>query len=258
MTDLRSGPNDGGLDIDEARLNALIEDETGGGRPRGRRGRSGGGRRRRAGGSGRRRLRWFLMLVILGLVWLIGLFAFVWLAVPKDVADDGRATDVIVVLTGGSGRLEKGFELLAAGRSEAMFISGVYRGVEVVELMQLSAQTPQEVECCVTLGYNAADTHENALETRDWAVAEGHRSLRLVTANYHMPRSLYEFRRAMPDAEIIPHPVTPQGFLVENWWSDGGALRIAAMEYTKFLIAHVAGAADDAWRFVEAKVREAM
>ena len=253
MTDLRSGSD--GLDIDEARLNALIADETGG-QPRGRRGRRGG--RRRSGGGGRRRLRWFLLLVILGLVWLIGLFAFVWLAVPKDVADNRSATDVIVVLTGGSGRLEKGFELLAAGRSQALFISGVYQGVEVVELMQLFAQTPQDVECCVTLGYSAADTHENALETRDWALGEGHNSLRLVTANYHMPRSLYEFRRAMPDAEIIPHPVTPQGFLVENWWSDSGALRIAAEEYSKFLLAHAAGAVTDGWRFVVTKIHEAM
>ena len=248
MTDLRPGPDDQPFSFDEDRLNALIEDESAAEEPPKR------ARIRRKSG---RRTRWLLALLILGLIWLGGLMAFMWLAVPKGVADDGARTDMIVVLTGGNGRLEKGFELLAAGRSQALFISGVYEGVEVVELMKLSAQTPENVECCVTLGYNASDTAENALETRDWALKEGHSSLRLVTANYHMPRSLFEFRRAMPDATILPHPVTPEGFLLEDWWTNRGALRIAATEYTKYLYAHLRGWIRDAYGFVAGKITQA-
>ena len=50
----------------------------------------------------------------------------------------------------------------------------------------------------------------NAEETAAW-MAEGDRtSLRLVTAAYHMPRSLALFRRLMPDTKILPHPVFPE------------------------------------------------
>ena len=37
----------------------------------------------------------------------------------------------------------------------------------------------------------------------------GYHSLRLVTGGYHMPRSLLEFSEALPEAEVVPHPVFP-------------------------------------------------
>ncbi len=50
-------------------------------------------------------------------------------------------------------------------------------------------------------------------------------SLRLVTANYHMPRSLLEFARAMPDIEIVPHPVFPEISRGPHWWAAAGEFR---------------------------------
>ena len=196
VSDLRPGPDDSTVDLDEARLNRIFEQEA-----KTRRddpSRPGGGRRTR-----RKRGKWrLLFILILALLWIGGLAAFVYLAVPKALVDDGQRTDAIVVLTGGSGRREEGFNLLAARRADKLFISGVYRGVDVSELLQLSAQTPNDVACCVALGYAATNTAENAIETRAWADQERYRSIRLVTANYHMPRSAYEFRRAMPELQI--------------------------------------------------------
>ena len=48
------------------------------------------------------------------------------------------------------------------------------------------------------------------VETAQWMASEGFHSLRLVTASYHMPRSLLEFSRAMPDIGIMPNPVFPE------------------------------------------------
>ena len=42
----------------------------------------------------------------------------------------------------------------------------------------------------------------------------------LVTADYHMPRSLILFRRAMPDVTVTPHAVdteAPLGFLIREY-----------------------------------------
>lgn len=172
--------------------------------------------------------------------WAVGLFLFV-AALPRAMPDDGRQTDAIVVLTGGSGRLTVGFELLRAGRARKLFISGVYRGVEVRELLERAGKGG-ELECCIALGYEADDTEGNAVETAHWMHDQGFHSLRLVTANYHMPRSLVEFRRALPDVEIVPHPVAPAAVRLERWWEWPGTAELVVGEYSKFLLAHLRAA----------------
>ena len=91
----------------------------------------------------------------------------------------------------------------------------------------------------MVLGHTADDTRGNATETARWIKKEGFRSLRLVTANYHMPRSLLEFNRLMTGIRIIPHPVFPKGFKAERWWVRWGSLRLVVSEYAKYLIALV-------------------
>jgi uncharacterized SAM-binding protein YcdF (DUF218 family) len=83
----------------------------------------------------------------------------------------------------------------------------------------------------------ADDTRGNAVETAAWIREQGFGSLRLVTANYHMPRSLLEFRHAMPDIEIVPHPVFPENFKQDEWWLWPGSASLLASEYSKYLVA---------------------
>ena len=175
----------------------------------------------------------------LAVAWLVGLF---WYAadVPRSSptgADAERATDAIVVLTGGSNRLRTGLELLAAGRAKKLFVSGVYDGVEVQELLKLSRHSPTEMECCITWGYSADSTIGNAYETSDWMRDQGFRSLRLVTANYHMRRSLLELSMAMPDVDLVPHPVVAPTVHLDDWWMWPGTANLLINEYNKLLVA---------------------
>jgi uncharacterized SAM-binding protein YcdF (DUF218 family) len=176
---------------------------------------------------------------------------FMWFVqdIPRTVEDADGATDAIVVLTGGAGRLAAGLELLAQGRAAKLYISGVYRGVDVAEILRVFRQAPAEMECCVELGYSATDTRGNARETGQWMAAAGFTSLRLVTASYHMPRSMAEFRGAMPDVRLVAHPVFPAQVHIDSWWRWPGTAALLAGEYSKFLIAAVipvwsGGAAD--------------
>jgi len=66
---------------------------------------------------------------------------------------------------------------------------------------------------------------------------QGFRSLRLVTAWYHMPRSLLELDRAMPEIEIIAHPVFPDETSQEYWWASRSTVVLLASEYGKYLAA---------------------
>lgn len=178
----------------------------------------------------------FALGVLTLLAWASGLFLFA-ASLPRQAPDDGIVTDGIVVLTGGSERLSVGFDLLRAGKGRKLFISGVYRGVEVRELLALSSKSGNDLECCVRLGYDADDTEGNAVETARWAAEEGFTSLRLVTANYHMPRSLVEFRRALPGVTVVPHPVTPQKVRLDGWWNWPGTAELIVGEYNKYLLA---------------------
>jgi len=168
--------------------------------------------------------------------WIWGLFFFVD-QIPDSVEDKTTHTDAIVVLTGGSLRLEKGFQLLSARMAEKLLVSGVDKSVNLKEVLKAAGLAPAELECCVTLGYMAEDTGSNALESAFWIRSNGVHSIRLVTSSYHMPRSLLEFRATSPGLTIIPNPVFPEHVMVKEWWSRPGTANLVIAEYTKYLLA---------------------
>lgn len=82
-------------------------------------------------------------------------------------------TDAIVVLTGGRQRLSTGLKLQAQGLAKQVFISGVNPDVEPEELAGFGPVGKAQIDCCVILGYAAANTLGNAAETAAWAKATG-------------------------------------------------------------------------------------
>lgn len=199
-----------------------------------------GGGRGRLGRSGHRRGRRVLFHVVmvslcLCAVWVGGLFVFAE-ALPGKAEQSDARTDAIVVLTGGSGRVAEGLDLLAADKGRKLFVSGVYKGVDVKSLIQTSRRAPGVLEDRVGIG-TAEDTIANAVETAQWIREQNFHSLRLVTGAYHMPRSLLEFRQALPDVEIVPHPVFPEHVKQNEWWAWPGTAALVASEYNKYLLA---------------------
>jgi uncharacterized SAM-binding protein YcdF (DUF218 family) len=167
------------------------------------------------------------------LVWLGGFLHFAETLPMPDQASD-EPTDAIVVLTGGADRLDVGLKLLVEGKAKKLFISGVDRATTAEALQQRSGGA-DKFACCVVLGHAAEDTIGNAIETALWMQREKFASLRLVTASYHMPRSLLLFRQTMPDIAITPHPVFPAHVHLRDWWRWPGTARLLASEYNKYL-----------------------
>jgi len=155
------------------------------------------------------------------------------------INDQLEATEAVVVLTGGSERLSVGLNVLRAGKAQKLLISGVHPGVKVGAVLAHDQTDDSLKECCIVLGHEADNTIGNANETLAFMRAQGFHSLRLVTANYHMPRSLSLFSREMPDIKIIPTPVAPDSVDLSSWWHRSGTLSLLAVEYTKFLFAWV-------------------
>lgn len=188
----------------------------------------------------RRRHAWRIAAIVVlagGFALVAGFAAFVSAILKADAPLPAAGADAVVVLTGGAGRVVEGIDLLAAGRARKLFVSGVDRGVDVPALLAAARRAPTGIECCIALGYGADDTAGNAAETARWMAAEGFSSLLLVTTDWHIPRSLIEFRRAMPKATIVPRPVSSPTVHVADWWRWPGSTRLLAEEYVKVLAA---------------------
>jgi len=177
-------------------------------------------------------------LAIAGAVVFVTLLGgFVWFLGRPLPENEAVSTDAIVVLTGGPLRLQSGMDLLRDGKGRKLFVSGVNQQVDLDALLRISGNAPDWASCCTAVGHEADNTLGNARETAQWMHEQGFKSLRLVTAWYHMPRSLLELDRAMPEIAIIAHPVFPDEVKREHWWTSPGALLLLTGEYGKYLAA---------------------
>ncbi len=169
-----------------------------------------------------------------------GLHAFVKDALALPAAAEEKL-DAVVVLTGGTNRIDAGFDLLEKGYGKKLFISGVYRGNEISHLLKLWRSEPQgSLDCCVALGFSADNTVGNANETTAWLKEQGFRSIYLVTSNYHIRRALLEFELRDPGLKIVPYPVSPGRLDIGVWWRDPPTRSLVLREYTKYIAAYAA------------------
>ena len=82
-----------------------------------------------------------------GGLWLAGLL---WFATPPVADRLSTPTDAIVVLTGGSLRLQSGIELLRQGKGRMLFVSGVNQEVDLDDVLRVSGNASDWIVCCVS------------------------------------------------------------------------------------------------------------
>ncbi len=203
----------------------------------------------------RKQNRFFRFIFIAGLggllLWGLGFLYFVTAIVPSDspFAPDAfsypnpnpTATTLpaIVVLTGGSLRIDTGLDALRNGYGERLFISGVYRGNDVQKLLTLSRNLADSKDNSlierIELGHEAEDTIGNAIEITDWLRRNQYANALVVTGAYHMPRSLMELRNHAPELTFIPAPVFPNHVKLDQWYHNKGTAALLLREYHKYL-----------------------
>ncbi len=165
------------------------------------------------------------------LAWVIG---FLWFVVTLPGEADAVTTDAVIVPTGGAGRIARGLEVLDQGLAARMLVSGVDPEVRPVEFAAEFGVEPEQMECCVTLGFAAVDTRSNAAETAKWVAQNEVTSLRLVTTDWHMRRAAGEVERTLPDHVTVVRDAVPSQ-------PDFGTL---FLEYHKLLASRAAGLAE--------------
>ena len=158
-------------------------------------------------------------------------FAFFYNKIEWDGASEPQiVTDGIVVLTGGAGRIEEALRLMEAHQAKRLLISGVHMDVAAQTLQKLTGRGKELFECCIDIDHKALDTVGNAQESAIWSKLHAIKSLTIVTAHYHMPRAMIEFRRHHSDIILVPHPV-----------ASDVSFRYLLMEHQKYLFALLKG-----------------
>lgn len=142
---------------------------------------------------------------------LLYALGFIVFAVTLDKPAGRQRTDAAVVITGGSGRIEQGIEVLSKGDAKRLLIAGADPSVTKRDLVRRLGGNARLFNCCVDLGSESVDTRSNAEEAKRWLDARGYRSLRLITSDWHMRRARYEFTRVLGGKYVlVPDAVKSQ------------------------------------------------
>ena len=178
----------------------------------------------------------------LGLLVLMACLQHFALTLPQPEDGLPEKTDGLVVPTGGQARIQEGLYLLHNSRAERMLITGVGQTVSkrvLASELNLDAEQLETFSCCVDIDKTALDTKGNAEAALVWAEANQFSTLRLVTANYHLPRAYLEFSRLLTDKQIDSWAVIPPDLQPRDWFRHWPTVRLLAREYAKYLFALV-------------------
>ncbi len=144
----------------------------------------------------------------------------------------------IVVATGGSNRILEGINIFNKYKNMKMLITGVGEGITKSDIAKAISANKKQINflnCCVDLGNSALNTKGNAKEAYLWLTKNNTKNSFLVTANYHMPRLITEFKKVDPTLVLNIIPVKPKLDPVKDIFIPSNFI-IVFKEYLKFLI----------------------
>lgn len=177
--------------------------------------------------------------LVMALIWFSGLLAFADRVQGSTPNRAPARAQGIVALTGGnsSERLSAAMGLLEDGYGRRLLVSGVDPIASRADIRRVSRAVRRLYDCCVDLGFTAADTVGNARESAAWAAAMRYEKLIIVTADYHMPRATLELNAVLRGTGITTqtYAVPTRSLKARNWWRNPGAARLMVVEYCKYL-----------------------
>lgn len=147
------------------------------------------------------------------------------------------SADCGVVLTGATGRLREGFELLAQKRIKKLIASGVYKDARMIEVFPYSGYYPEVSLDDIYLEKRSETTFGNARHSMNLAEGLRCRDIILITSQIHMHRAYSIFKIVYPETIVIKKLTLP------NTKSESG-LSGLALEVVKTLFYYIVGLAE--------------
>ena len=177
--------------------------------------------------------------LVLALIWFSGLLAFAGRVQGSTPNPAPASAQGIVALTGANSneRLAAAMGLLEDGYGRRVLVSGVDPIASRPDIRRVSRAVRRLYDCCVDLGFTAADTVGNARETAAWAGAMRYRKLIIVTADYHLPRAMLELNAVLRGTGVTAqtYAVATPSLKARDWWRNPAAVRLMVIEYCKYL-----------------------
>jgi uncharacterized SAM-binding protein YcdF (DUF218 family) len=198
----------------------------------------------------RLRRRTIILLLILVVVWpLVAWVAARSLVVKAELPQ----ADALAVVSGSENYVERtrlAAELYAAGRAPRVILTNdnqqagwssaeqrnpYYVELEEAELVRAGVP-PEKIE---KLMQPVSSTHDEAVALRDYAAAEGLRSVIVVTSPYHSRRALWTLQHVFQGSGVRIGLYTPetgeQSPQTFTWWFRPSGWRMVALEYPKLI-----------------------
>lgn len=147
------------------------------------------------------------------------------------------SADCGVVLTGATGRLREGFELLAQKRIKKLIASGVYKDARMIEIFPYSGYYPEVSLDDIYLEKRSETTFGNARHSMSLVEGLRCRDIILITSQIHMSRAYSIFKIVYPDTMTIKKLTLP------NTKSESGVYGLA-VEVVKSLFYYIVGLAE--------------
>ncbi|HKZ78474.1 MAG TPA: ElyC/SanA/YdcF family protein, partial [Pyrinomonadaceae bacterium] len=205
----------------------------------------------RSSGVTTRKGRGILRIAAVGcLIWPL----FAWAAARALITESQLShADAIVILANPNAleeRTRRAAQLFQEGRSARILVTNenlrsrwsethqrnLYTYEWELEELRRSGVPPEKIE---VLEHPVSNTFQEALETRDYALDHGLRSLLVVTSAYHSRRSLWTFRQVFDGSGVTiglesadPGEQTPRPSI---WWLQPSGWKTVALEYPKLL-----------------------
>ncbi|MEW9671316.1 YdcF family protein [Ammoniphilus sp. 3BR4] len=165
--------------------------------------------------------RWAALLLSLA----IFLFAGTFLVLDEEP----KKVDAIIILSGGSERLDKAMMLYQKGYADHLILSnGLETNLEEKARKHLPSSS-------IIMEDKARSTLDNAIYTKEIMIHHHFRSAIVVSSDYHMKRVKYLFEKAYEETNVeLTYISSKSGFFKPLlWWTSKSSIRVTVNEYLK-------------------------
>lgn len=182
-----------------------------------------------------------IKFIIAGSVLMAGLLAYEAKSIeaePENLwSSEDLEADCGVVLTGATGRIREGFELLARRKIKRLIVSGVYKDARMIDIFPYLPYYPEINPNDVILEKRSETTFGNARFSLNLAEGLRCRDIVLITSQVHMRRAYSVFKT------VFPESISIKKLSVANSKFEEGYMGLSA-EVGKSLFYHVLSLAD--------------
>lgn len=146
-----------------------------------------------------------------------------------------RDTDMVVVLTGSSGRIRPAYELMKEMNAPVLFVAGTHAKVNFDELAK-EHNMDVNYRDRIVVDNSSKTTYENAEAVLRYADEHQVKKILLVTSAYHMKRAMLVFKKVFEGSEVdtIPYGTSIQPIKKDSWLKDFGVFKNVLFECFKY------------------------